>query len=56
MIKLTMQECEETVQIEFWENHYGHELEIGRIGLDKDIKLNIIKLLVTIKLTKIKQS
>lgn len=46
MIKLTISESEETVQVEFWENHYGHEQEIGRIGLDKDFKLNIAGILL----------
>jgi len=45
MIKLTISEREGTVQIEFWENHYGHEKEIGRIGIDKDTKLNIAGIL-----------
>lgn len=41
MIKLTILENERAVNVEFWENHFGHELEIGRIGLDNDTKLNI---------------
>lgn len=45
MIKLTVSECEEAVEIEFWENHCGHEQEIGRIGLDKDTKLMIAGIL-----------
>lgn len=41
MIKLTILENKKAVNIEFRENHFGHELDIGRIGLDEDSKLNI---------------
>ncbi|KAE9525192.1 hypothetical protein AGLY_014436 [Aphis glycines] len=41
MIKLTGSEFEETVKIEFWENHCGYEKEIGQIALDKETKLII---------------
>lgn len=49
MIKLTTSESEDTVKIEFWENHCGHKQEIGRIGIDEDTRIKIAGIYNTIK-------
>lgn len=41
MMKVTILECDETVHVTFWENHCGHEQEIGRIGLDEQTRSQI---------------
>ncbi|KAL4098852.1 hypothetical protein QTP88_023371 [Uroleucon formosanum] len=41
MMKVTYIEHEGTVNVKFWENHYGHNHEIGRIRIDEETRTKI---------------
>jgi len=41
MMKVTYIENEGTVNVKFWENHYGHDHEIGRIRIDEETRTKI---------------
>lgn len=41
MMKVTYLEHEGTVHVKFWENHYGHDNEIGRIRIDEETRTKI---------------